>query len=144
MIVITLRVALMQPHRSLRCLRCPGSHSRLCVGATACDNSENTQLSACRRGAIVSADRAHRARWQAMQRRAAASHLTGEIAMDHRQVSIWRIRLAARHRHAASVAVLSGALLLAILGYLGGRAGSSEAPATDPAASARASGSPSN
>jgi membrane fusion protein, heavy metal efflux system len=64
--------------------------------------------------------------------------------MDHRQISIWWIRLAARHRRAASVAVLSGALMLGILGYLAGRAGSSEAPAADPTASARASGSSSN
>jgi cobalt-zinc-cadmium efflux system membrane fusion protein len=51
--------------------------------------------------------------------------------MDNRQTSTWRIRRAMRHRRAASAAVLIVTLTLGILGYLGGRAGSSEAPKSD-------------
>jgi cobalt-zinc-cadmium efflux system membrane fusion protein len=64
--------------------------------------------------------------------------------MHDRQFSMWRTRRAIGRRRAASVAVLSVTLMLGVLGYLGGRAGSSEAPKTDPAPGARASGGSSN
>ena len=62
--------------------------------------------------------------------------------MDDRLFSIWRIRQALRRRRSASVAVTSVVLMFGILDYLGGRAGSSEAPKAPPAATAHATGGP--
>jgi cobalt-zinc-cadmium efflux system membrane fusion protein len=64
--------------------------------------------------------------------------------MDNRQMSMWQIRRALRRRRIASIAVLIVTLMLGILGYLGGRAGSSEAPKSDAVSTAPPSGGSSN
>jgi membrane fusion protein, heavy metal efflux system len=64
--------------------------------------------------------------------------------MSDRQFSMGRIGQALRRRRVASLTVTSVIVMLGVLGYVGGHAGSSETPTALSAASAHATGSASN
>ncbi|MFI4865674.1 MAG: efflux RND transporter periplasmic adaptor subunit [Steroidobacterales bacterium] len=64
--------------------------------------------------------------------------------MDNRQPSMWRIWPALRRRRGASAAAVIVALTVGVLGYLGSRAGGSEAPNSDAVSKAAAPSSSSN